>query len=91
MDAQVLISSGEKNNYYDVLKKYESELTDYFIVSAVHLDENKGDDFNVSVKHADGVRCPRTWRWVKKLVNVEGFGEVSERCAEVLHFWKANL
>ena len=91
LDAKVLVSVGVQNEYYDVLKKYINELTEYFIVSAVHLSEDDGADMRVKVEHADGVRCPRTWRWVDKLVYVEGFGEVSERCAEVLQFWSPTL
>lgn len=93
LDAQVLLLVNEKHVWAKLLKKYEDFLTEFFIVSAVHfaMNTNDDEDFSVNVKHADGVRCPRTWRWVDKLVEVEGFGAVSERCAEVLQFWKANL
>lgn len=92
LDAQVLLSVGGQNPVAAILKKYNSELTEYFIVSAVHLNILEGAyaDLSIAVKHADGVRCPRTWRWVDKLVNVEGFGDVSERCVEVLQAWKSK-
>lgn len=93
LDAQVLLSIGSQNPGAAILKKYKKELPEYFIVSAVHLNILEGAyaDLAIAVKHADGVRCPRTWRWVDKLVHVEGFGEVSERCVEVLQAWKAKL
>ena len=93
LDAQVLLSIGSQNSVEAVLKKYKDQLPEYFIVSAVHLNILEGAyaDLSIVVKHADGVRCPRTWRWVDKLVEVEGFGEVSERCVEVLKAWKAKL
>ena len=93
LDAQVLLSLGGLHPYKNVLEKYKEQLPEYFIVSAVHLNILEGvhADLSVAVKHADGVRCPRTWRWVDKLVEVEGFGKVSERCVEVLQFWKHKL
>lgn len=92
LDAQVLLSIGSQNPTAEILKKYNKELPEYFIVSAVHLNILEGAyaDLAIAVKHADGVRCPRTWRWVDKLVNVEGFGEVSERCVEILQAWKSK-
>ena len=92
LDAQVLLSIGSQNPTAAILKKYNKELSEYFIVSAVHLNilECAYADLAIAVKHADGVRCPRTWRWVDKLVNVKGFGEVSERCVEVLQAWKSK-
>ena len=91
LDAQIILSLGRDHVHYPILKDYEKNLPEYFIVSAVHVNIMDGADLNIEVKHADGVRCPRTWRWVDKLVNVEGFGEVSARCAEVLQFWKPSL
>ena len=86
LDAQVLISIGTQHAWSVLVEKYEELLPEYLIVSAVHTEDAKGNECTVSVKHADGVRCPRTWRWVDKLVEIEGFGLVSERCAEVLRF-----
>ena len=86
LDAQVLIHIGAQHPQTVLLRKYEACLPEYFIVSAVHIRETDGNNCEITVKHADGVRCPRTWRWVDKLVEVEGFGAVSERCAEVLQF-----
>jgi isoleucyl-tRNA synthetase len=73
------------------VKQYDTLLPECFIVSAVHITETDGEVCDIAVKHADGVRCPRTWRWVDKLVEVEGFGLVSERCADVLRFRKRSL
>ena len=91
LDAQVLLRFDVSHSWANFLKKYEKFLPEFFIVSAVHLVSDSSKEFFISVKHADGVRCPRTWRWVDKLVEIEGFGKVSERCAEVLQFWKSNL
>jgi len=38
----------------------------------------------VELAHADGVRCPRSWRWVPELVETDEWGPVSPRCADAL-------
>ena len=91
LDAQVLVTIGAQHTWRSLIQMYYEQLPECFIVSAVHITETDGDACDVVVKHADGVRCPRTWRWVDKLVEVEGFGAVSERCAEVLRFRKGVL
>ena len=64
------------------------ELSELFIVSSVLLSQSSIiENDQVLARHASGVRCPRSWRWVPKLVHVDPWGEVSPRCAEVL----ANL
>mgnify|MGYP002832792833 CR=1 FL=1 len=61
------------------------DLSEIFIVSSVIVSEEAHlGDAQVRARHAPGVRCPRSWRWVPKLVNVDPWGEVSPRCAEVL-------
>lgn len=92
LDAQVLLSVGAGHAFHAILNRYSEILPEYFIVSAVHFREaEKAESFHIEVKHADGVRCPRTWRWVDSLVVVEGFGPVSKRCVEVLKFWKPTV
>ena len=71
------MSFDENHSWADLLKKHEAFLPEFFIVSAVHLTTGANKELSIVVKHADGVRCPRTWRWVDKLVEVEGFGSVS--------------
>jgi len=48
----------------------------------VEIPEN--EELQITAKHATGVRCPRSWRWVPELISVDPWGEVSPRCAEVL-------
>jgi isoleucyl-tRNA synthetase len=91
LDAQVLVTIGAQHTWRSLIQMYYEQLPECFIVSAVHITETDGDACDIAVKHADGVRCPRTWRWVDKLVEVDGFGAVSERCAEVLRFRKQSL
>ena len=89
LDAEVEIQICENSPIRAILDRYnQDELSELFIVSSVSvsiLSTSKEDQ--VLARHASGVRCPRSWRWVPELVNVEPWGEVSPRCAEVL----ANL
>ena len=85
LDAEVEITLSKESTLWAVLSRRESELAELFIVSSVILNEDsKFDDAQVEVRHAPGVRCPRSWRWVPELTQVDPWGEVSPRCAEVL-------
>lgn len=84
LDAQVCIAIPQNNSYYSTLKKHQALLPEFFIVSQVSLQNAPESELEVTIKHADGVRCPRSWRWVPHLVQTEGFGEVSERCHKAL-------
>jgi isoleucyl-tRNA synthetase len=88
LDAKVEITFGRQHPGTALLQKYQTQLTEYFIVSAVKIQNVDNDpSIQIRVEHADGVRCPRTWRWVDRLVEVDGFGYVSERCEKVLKNW----
>jgi len=68
-----------------IRRRSPDELAELFIVSKVTLvDGQVSESDQVFARHASGVRCPRSWRWVPELVKVEPWGEVSPRCAEVL-------
>ncbi|MEO0509765.1 MAG: isoleucine--tRNA ligase [Verrucomicrobiota bacterium] len=85
LDAKAIISGSSKNPDFARLKKYENDLPELFILSEVILKEtNEESEILVEVAHADGVRCPRSWRWVPELVETEVWGPVSARCAEAL-------
>lgn len=84
LDAKAIITGSSKNPDFARCKKYESELPELFILSQVILIEGSNSETSVEVAHADGVRCPRSWRWVPELVETEAWGPVSPRCAEAL-------
>ncbi len=59
----------------------EEALAALFIVSAVGLEES--DSVEVSVRRAEGEKCPRCWN-LRELGVVEGYPDVCRRCAEAL-------
>lgn len=85
LDAKAVITGSGKNPEFARLKKYESDLPELFILSQVILKElPESNKISVEVTHADGVRCPRSWRWVPELVETEKWGPVSPRCATAI-------
>ncbi len=83
LDAQVTVAGDPEDETFRLLQTYRDRLPELFIVSAVTLTPSDGG-IRVEAKHADGERCPRTWRWVPRLVETDEWGAVSERCAEAL-------
>ncbi len=92
LDAKAVISGSMKNPEFARLKKYEADLPELFILSQVILSENpESEALEVAVTHADGVRCPRSWRWVPELVETEAWGPVSPRCASAIKALSQSL
>lgn len=83
LDAKVRIAGDPEDEAFKRLEAYKECLPELFIVSGVELEPGAGP-LVVEASHADGVRCPRTWRWVPRLVQTDEWGEVSERCAQAL-------
>ena len=86
LDAKVVITGSSSDLEFARLQKYANDLPELFILSQVTLIESsESNELSVEVAHADGVRCPRSWRWVPELVETENWGAVSPRCAEILN------
>ena len=83
LEAEIKIMSPNGDPISNVLERRKDQLPEIFIVSSV-IVEFSGEKLTVSARHAPGFRCPRSWRWVPELVEVEEWGKVSPRCAEVL-------
>jgi len=85
LDARAAITGPVNDPTMTLLKKYEADLPELFILSQVSVTESPDKtEISIEVAHADGVRCPRSWRWVEALVETEEWGPVSPRCAEAL-------
>jgi isoleucyl-tRNA synthetase len=86
LDAKVVITGSSSDPEFTRLQKYANDLPELFILSQVTLIESsESNELGVEVAHADGVRCPRSWRWVPELVETENWGAVSPRCAKILN------
>ncbi len=85
LDAKAVIQGPASDPLLQTLKKHEADLPELFILSQVQvIVDDTLSEIRVDVAHADGVRCPRSWRWVPELVESATWGAVSPRCAEAL-------
>lgn len=85
LDACATIHGSLKDPEFARLKHYEKDLPELFILSQVVLIEKpEAQEISITLDHADGVRCPRCWRWVPELIETDAWGAVSPRCSEAL-------
>ena len=85
LDAKAIISGPSSDSMIQLLKKYEDDLAELFILSQVEVSVvEDAKTLEISVAHADGEKCPRSWRWVPELVDTDQWGPVSPRCKEAL-------
>jgi isoleucyl-tRNA synthetase len=85
LEAEIEIRIPLSDPLLTLFRHREEDLAEMFIVSNVLIVEvSEDEELQVISRHASGQRCPRSWRWVPKLVSIEPWGEVSPRCAEVL-------
>lgn len=85
LDAKAVIEGPPEDPEMRLLQRYEADLPELFILSQVRILPTPGAAaISVHVDHADGVRCPRSWRWVESLVETEEWGPVSPRCKDAL-------
>ncbi|MDR1595750.1 MAG: isoleucine--tRNA ligase [Puniceicoccales bacterium] len=85
LDAKVIISIAKDDSLYALLTKNFTILPEIFIVSQVEIEEiSPTDRFSITIVHASGEKCPRSWKWVDCLVDAGEFGRVSPKCLEAL-------
>ena len=85
LEAELIIKCPVDDSLHDILIRRKESLAELFIVSSVIIESSSEmEDVHISAHHAPGVRCPRSWRWVPELVEVDNWGPVSPRCAKVL-------
>lgn len=79
LDAKVIVTAdGPKGTY---LKKYESLLTEFFIVSQVQLGVGQ---FEVKAIHAEGEKCERCWYWSTEIGSDAKYPTVCPKCSKAL-------
>jgi isoleucyl-tRNA synthetase len=78
LDACVEIVCSAVDEHAEVLKKHSAILAELFIVSQVDLRFSDTESTGITVKHARGEKCPRSWRWCERMLDAGKFGKVSE-------------
>jgi isoleucyl-tRNA synthetase len=84
LEASVVVTGDPADADFALLSAQQALLTELWIVSSVQLRPQAGAALAFQVDKAEGVRCPRSWRWVPALVEAGRFGMVSPRCREAL-------
>jgi isoleucyl-tRNA synthetase len=84
LEASVVVTGDAADADFALLAAQQALLTELWIVSSVQLKPQPGAALAFAVDKAEGVRCPRSWRWVPALVEAGRFGMVSPRCREAL-------
>lgn len=84
LDAQVTITPSHSDPLTPLLHTYRERLPELFIVSRVSLAAPTDDATHITVTKAEGVQCPRCWRWVDGLKSASDHGDVCPRCYEAL-------
>ncbi len=79
LDARLEISA--EGESYSVLKKYEKNLSEYYIVSQVTLLQGPA---KISVGKANGAKCERCWYFDEKIGMSKRFPTVCPKCVRAL-------
>ncbi len=79
LDARLEIAA--EGETYQILKKYEKNLSEYYIVSQVVLTEGKA---KILVSKAKGEKCERCWYFDEKIGQSKKYPSVCPKCVRAL-------
>lgn len=79
LEAAAVITANDQK--YEVLKKYEADLNELFIVSSTTL---KQGDFKVEAEKASGEKCDRCWNYFPDVNTNPDWPGVCPKCLEAL-------
>lgn len=68
----------------EFLRKYEKQLPSLFIVSAVELQSQPGEEFVVKVSRAPWEKCQRCWNFLPYVGKSSEYPHFCKRCEEVV-------
>ncbi len=68
----------------ELLKKYKKELPSLFIVSAVELQSQSGEELEAEVSKAPGAKCQRCWNFSPYVGKSSEYPHFCKRCEEVV-------
>lgn len=68
----------------ELLKKYKKELPSFFIVSAVELQPQSGEELEAEISKAPGAKCQRCWNFSPYVGKSSEYPHFCKRCEEVV-------
>jgi len=81
-DARVGVQADAK--LYPLLKEYEAQLPELFIVSQVAISNHAAEGIAVQVDKAAGVKCQRCWKFKFDVGSHTEFPTICDSCATVV-------
>ena len=84
LEATIVLQIGRDSRLLSIVKKYKDALAEYFVVSAVEIEETDGKDIHIIQKKAEGSKCNRCWMYSPTVGQDPEFPDVCARCASVL-------
>ena len=81
-EASVALQAGPK--VYPVLKRYEAQLPELFIVSQVALSSQEAEGIKVQVERTSGTKCQRCWKFKQDVGANPALPAICASCATVV-------
>ncbi|KAG7695904.1 hypothetical protein KL951_003429 [Ogataea haglerorum] len=87
-ETEIYVNVAPETSLGTLVSKYESQMTEYLMVSKFHLNSERTKDVlleatdgevSIAVAKTDLEKCPRCWRYA-----AEGPAELCKRCSEVV-------
>jgi isoleucyl-tRNA synthetase len=69
---------------FALLDRYREQLPMLFIVSDVDVKKSEGDELQVTIERAGGVKCERCWRYVPSVSADPAWAGICARCQDAL-------
>jgi isoleucyl-tRNA synthetase len=69
---------------HELLNKYKQDLSSFFIVSAVDLQPQSGEELEVEISKAPGSKCQRCWNFSQYVGKSSEYPHFCKRCEEVV-------
>jgi isoleucyl-tRNA synthetase len=67
-----------------LLERHRDELAMWLITSGIAIQKSAAGELTVDVRHADGDKCPRCWRFVTERATAEPVAGLCLRCVDAL-------
>jgi len=83
LEARVIIQASSAS--YSLLKKYQSSLSELFIVSSVSLKQGQEEEMEIEVKRVEWKKCERCWNYSPSVGSSQKYPEFCERCERVVN------
>ncbi|MBD3286001.1 isoleucine--tRNA ligase [candidate division WOR-3 bacterium] len=90
IDARVVLSARE-SCVRELLKKYEGNLAEFFIVSGVDLvdrveagESGEGSEYSIEIEEPRGRKCVRCWLWSESVGSHADHPEICDKCYEAI-------